>query len=141
MAITIPELAKQLLDKIQSALVGELGTYTFSNGVVVPAIVEVLNLAKPVPPAGTIVQGLEAVLYYPTVSVNQVFDGVNAEEEWVLHLKQHDTNKTTLNAYQKVLPVLAGVASVSSVFRNDANPLKNQPEVFQIRFSFFYWLR
>lgn len=123
---------------IEKCLTPYIGCYTFANGAKSQAIAVIKNLAQPYPPTGTLVEGLEAVLYFPSPADQPVIGGMASEDEWVLHIKQHDSSRSTLPAKDAVL--LGVPAQISSVFRNDADPLKNLPEICRIAFKVYSYL-
>ena len=91
-----------LRNTIEAALGDSIGTYTFSNGQKVKAIA-LLRGGEIYPPPETVTEGLEAVVFYPSPSIEPNLGGYTVRNDWIVHLKQWDVEKTTLPGTQKIL--------------------------------------
>jgi hypothetical protein len=77
-----------LRESIFAALGSILGTYTFGNGSVTPALAVLSENGELFPPENTQVEGLEVVIFRPTLVPSSLLQGYKIREEWILHLKQ-----------------------------------------------------
>jgi hypothetical protein len=96
----------QLRAKIIQVLDGELGVYTFVNKVSVPAIAIASN--RPYPQPGTLVSGLE-VIVYPRISTDTQFmlGSTLLNHETRLVLNQWDLDKDTIAAHDLLVANLS----------------------------------
>lgn len=124
--------AKEIRDAITTALDGELGTYTLTNGSTIPAI----YVVPPQLPSEWKVSGLECVIgRSPEHQSNPIFKNsltaTQLTETWIAHLTQWDTNKTTQDAREKII----------RTFPNSTNILQAQTETTYERVTFRIQLR
>ena len=131
--LTTIEGGKHLRDAIAFALGDEIGTYKFANGQTVQAIA-VLSGGEIYPPAGTSVEGLEVVIFYPYLRLEGLLGGYAVENEWTIHLKQWDSSKNAIGASKKVLAALGNVKSMTKV---TANKERGIPEMVQLKIHDF----
>lgn len=115
-----------------SSLNGLLTTYTLPNGIEVDAIAINPILGNDVfPPEGTKTgEGIEVVIYYPEVRVNQILAGYSRDYLWQIYLKQWDLKSNTIEASERLIDALP--YQVKNCFRNRQNSLMNQPEICKI---------
>lgn len=92
----------ELRDKIIEKLGTELGVYTFSNNQKIPAVTIASN--RLYPPPGTLIEGLEAIIYpYIGSSRKNFLGSILIEKETRLILNQWDTTKDTIVAHDLLL--------------------------------------
>jgi hypothetical protein len=97
----------ELRSRLETALSEELGTYTFTNGTITPAMsVDYGNASYP--PAGTAIDGLECVLIFrPEVPLRPFMGGAYEETYAVqIFLKQWNASKDTLVALGLILDAI-----------------------------------
>lgn len=126
------QIREELRLKFLGILESELGTYTLSNGRVIPAIA--VDNGGIYPPPGTTTEGLEAVII-PAQGIvpTPMLKGKLIEFQHALILKQWNPTKTTLNALILVLEHLSGEVKVG--VRLPPNSELQTIEQVTIRFS------
>lgn len=118
----------ELRQAIAIALEGELGTYTFANGLIAPAIAYVPNLDEH-PPPGSSVSGLEVIILSATPSVAPLLQGYAIENKWLIYLKQWNPKQTPRSAFYKLLTTIKSIRRLIVV---PADKKAGIPETYQL---------
>lgn len=126
--LTTIDNALQLRQTIEDAIADLIGTYTFTTGQSTPATA-VLRGGEQFPPPGTVVEGLEVVIFYPELTPGDLLGGYVVENQWTIHLKQWDESKTTNEAFRGIL---SAIGNVKSSIKVPANKERNIPEMVRI---------
>lgn len=100
---------------LATALADELGTYTFPDGQVTPAIA-VDDGSGNYPPKDAKVTGLECIiLLSPEVQSEDIFGGFKETYTAMVMLRQWDATKTTLDARLLARDAIASLGSIGVV--------------------------
>ena len=128
--------ARQLRDDLLGILESLIGTYTFSNGSIVPAIAVLPDSSRgyDYPEYGTRTSGIEVVIEKPYGEIQSVAigGGVAVRYEWMICLKQWDNNASLFEASQALLDQLPCKYLVSKVVRIPENNRLDSIEQYKI---------
>lgn len=125
-------VANNIKEKSIGCLGNLLTTYTFPNGLIMPAIaINAINNNDIYPPEGTVIgEGIEVVIYYPDVVLRRTISGYSRDYIWQVYLKQWNIKDSTLVASEIFIDSIE--YQVKSCFRNRQLSLMNQPEICKI---------
>lgn len=110
--MTPGELRSQLTETLQPWI----GTYTFPNGRKHPAIA-VIKGNEEYPQSGTIITGLECVIFYPEIKPVAVLESYLSKQVWRIHLKQWEKGKGLKKEQEAILasPLQAIVKNIVAI--------------------------
>jgi hypothetical protein len=114
-----------------------LGTYTFGNGGVTPALIALSDDGELLLPENTKVEGLEVVIFPPTLSPSSLLQGYKVREEWILHLKQWEVGKGVKVALDSLFEAELGGFVIIQVNEVPADYKMGIPTGAQVKLSKF----
>lgn len=115
---------------IKSLVSPILGTYTLS-GHAIPAIA-IISGEQEYPPPGTQIDGIEAVVYLPTMSASDRLDGAMSKRKWEVLIKFWGT-QTNPEILAKIDEIVAKMPwQLESLLHMPPVQSRMQPEIIRI---------